>query len=550
MPFPPIDKSFEGLFKDTLVRLTLVERRLAISGGGGGGGGDAVFAAGLVSSWSGPPSTVPSGWLLCDGRAISRTQFPALYAAIGTTYGVGDGTTTFNIPDGKGRVVVGQDGAQVEFDVVGETGGAKTHTLTNAQLPALVDLGGFQVGVANQALSAGGVGVYQRAASSAIGGGQAHNNLQPYIVQNWIISTGAGSTPPSGAVVPVQLWQEFTIQNPPSGVHTPVGGKVVWDGATAGTLGATLSADKTTITVPSAGTYRIVTHLGAAGAVGAGVSGNAEWGGAGVGKSLYFGNAGAAGVYVAYVEFYVTATGPTTLKQAVTAGNGMYDWSWLRIEKLEPFFPNQALTVNQGSTGQRDAIYGAPANATEQASLANRMIAWFNTDKGWYETYYAVTGTAGLTAPALRTGFPSGWYPNAGTPIYCTVRRSSAQSMSTTITTIVFDQVLSSHTFAGLPGAITIPIGGDYEISASAVASQTGGNYFNLYWYNNGTNQWSETGSVFPHTNAYSRSFLDAAIVPLKASDVVTARGQTSSAGQIEANSARFTVKYIGPPFA
>src|SRR5262245_48375284 len=71
-------------------------------------------------------SAAPSGWLLCDGAAVSRTTFSALFAVCGTQFGAGDGTTTFNVPNLKGRVPVGIDAAQTEFDVRGETGGAKT----------------------------------------------------------------------------------------------------------------------------------------------------------------------------------------------------------------------------------------------------------------------------------------------------------------------------------------------------------------------------------------------------------------------------------------
>jgi microcystin-dependent protein len=76
-------------------------------------------------------STAPTGWLLCDGTAVSRTTYSDLFAITSTTYGVGDGSTTFNLPNLKGRVPVGLDTSQTEFDVLGETGGAKTHTLTS-----------------------------------------------------------------------------------------------------------------------------------------------------------------------------------------------------------------------------------------------------------------------------------------------------------------------------------------------------------------------------------------------------------------------------------
>lgn len=83
-------------------------------------------------------STAPAGgkWMLADGSAISRTSYATLFAAIGTTYGAGDTVTTFNLPNLKGRVVVGLDATQTEFDALAETGGAKTHTLTIAQMPA------------------------------------------------------------------------------------------------------------------------------------------------------------------------------------------------------------------------------------------------------------------------------------------------------------------------------------------------------------------------------------------------------------------------------
>jgi microcystin-dependent protein len=80
--------------------------------------------------------SAPSGWLLCDGTAVSRVTYAALFAVISDTYGVGNGTTTFNLPNLKGRVPVGFDSAQTEFDVLGEASGAKTHTLTTTEIPS------------------------------------------------------------------------------------------------------------------------------------------------------------------------------------------------------------------------------------------------------------------------------------------------------------------------------------------------------------------------------------------------------------------------------
>ena len=82
---------------------------------------------GVIVAYGGS-TTAPVGWLLCDGAAVSRTTYAALFAVISTAYGAGDGSTTFNLPNLKGRVPVGLDAAQTEFDTRGETGGSKTST--------------------------------------------------------------------------------------------------------------------------------------------------------------------------------------------------------------------------------------------------------------------------------------------------------------------------------------------------------------------------------------------------------------------------------------
>lgn len=88
---------------------------------------------GEISMWA--TGSAPTGWLICDGSAISRTTYAALFAVIGTVYGAGDGSTTFNLPNLKGRVVVGRDSADADWDTLGETRGSKTHTLTISEMP-------------------------------------------------------------------------------------------------------------------------------------------------------------------------------------------------------------------------------------------------------------------------------------------------------------------------------------------------------------------------------------------------------------------------------
>lgn len=105
---------------------------------------DVSFASGMVMPYAG--LTAPTGWLLAYGQEVSRTTYADLYAAIGTTYGVGDGTTTFNLPDLRGRVVAGQDDmggtsanrmtsgeGGINGDTLGASGGNDSVTLTGAQ---------------------------------------------------------------------------------------------------------------------------------------------------------------------------------------------------------------------------------------------------------------------------------------------------------------------------------------------------------------------------------------------------------------------------------
>ena len=144
--------------------------------------------SGVISAYAG--STAPSGYLLCDGTAVSRTTYSGLFGIISTTYGVGDNSTTFNVPNLKGKVAVGRDSSQAEFDNLNDTGGAKTVTLTTGQLPSFnheiqVAAGGGD-GTTYVRGSSGG---YSTSLYYSHGSGQAHENLQPYLVINYIIKT-------------------------------------------------------------------------------------------------------------------------------------------------------------------------------------------------------------------------------------------------------------------------------------------------------------------------------------------------------------------------
>jgi len=183
--------------------------------------------------------SIPNGWVLCDGSSYLRSEYPDLFAVIGLSFGSADGSH-FNVPNLKGRVAVGKDSADATFQSIGSSGGAKTHTLSTSELPvhyhnvdppntwtswadlqgdmsfhgsgsgtALQGVGGVvSAGVlrtkyhSNSTTSGANsydgahinvshnhtldVGAFN---SGSEGGGGSHNNLQPYLVLNYIIKT-------------------------------------------------------------------------------------------------------------------------------------------------------------------------------------------------------------------------------------------------------------------------------------------------------------------------------------------------------------------------
>lgn len=84
---------------------------------------------GTITAYGG--STAPSGWLMCNGAAVSRTKYSLLFDVIGTIYGDGDGSTTFNLPDMSGKTAIGSSASHV----LGATGGEESHALTASELP-------------------------------------------------------------------------------------------------------------------------------------------------------------------------------------------------------------------------------------------------------------------------------------------------------------------------------------------------------------------------------------------------------------------------------
>lgn len=136
---------------------------------------------GSIIPYSG--ETAPEGYSICDGKELNRETYKELFSIIGTTFGNGDGSSTFNLPDLKGRVSVGLDSSDSDFNVLGKTGGSKylqAHThyiVTSANTFGAGSYGN------RQAVSGSNNENYT---TSSTGEGNS-GNLQPYITLNYII---------------------------------------------------------------------------------------------------------------------------------------------------------------------------------------------------------------------------------------------------------------------------------------------------------------------------------------------------------------------------
>ncbi len=117
---------------------------------------NAIFSpAGVVSPFAGPVENIPAGWLLCDGSEVSRTEYANLYDAIGVCWGVGDGSTTFNLPDLRGlflRGVSGDSGNDEDADsriVLNDNGGNTGNNVGSYQGDAIRNITGTFTGLEN-----------------------------------------------------------------------------------------------------------------------------------------------------------------------------------------------------------------------------------------------------------------------------------------------------------------------------------------------------------------------------------------------------------------
>ena len=140
------------------------------------------------------PDELKGTWLFERGQELSRTEYVKLFSVIGTSYGVGDGSTTFNLPNKCGRVPVGLDENDTDFNTIGKTDGEKEHILKINEIPPhnhpmKYALNSREVVTTNYGSVSprNDVTWTDDNIIQTTGGGQAHNNLQPYIVKNYII---------------------------------------------------------------------------------------------------------------------------------------------------------------------------------------------------------------------------------------------------------------------------------------------------------------------------------------------------------------------------
>jgi microcystin-dependent protein len=168
---------------------------------------------GTVKAFSG--KTIPTNWVLADGRSLIRADYPELFAVIGTTYGAVDGTH-FNLPDLKSKFMYGA--AQTDLSDMGQTGGEATHVLTKSELAAHDHggaTGGAMTGAADRSLA-----FYSGAADRALGTSSAGSHShQTDSLTNFATTTGATAQLGSGGTARyltqgVELWTE------PAGAHT------------------------------------------------------------------------------------------------------------------------------------------------------------------------------------------------------------------------------------------------------------------------------------------------------------------------------------------
>lgn len=203
------------------------------------GVGGSAEEVGSIKAW--PAAAAPASWMLCDGSALSRTLYPGLFAVLGTTWGAGDGSTTFNLPDMRGRFVLGAgQGASLANRILAASGGEEAHQLSIGELAVHTHIQNAHIHVVGvQSLAAAGTGCLTPVAYPGAGGGYnsqsvtatnqntgsgtPHENMPPFLVITYIVKVA----PTGGATAqaPIADATQAGLMNRVSGLATDyVGG--------------------------------------------------------------------------------------------------------------------------------------------------------------------------------------------------------------------------------------------------------------------------------------------------------------------------------------
>jgi len=164
-----------------------------------------ILPAGSITLFAGPSSNVPTGWLVCDGSAVNRVTYNKLFANIGTTWGAGDGSTTFNLPDLRDRYPVGQGANNV-----GVTGGSATSSSSGDHAHTQADIGASGSHThsipqgSDQTSSVGGTATFTVSHQSHTHGGTNSNTHTHTTPDTDSAGTHSHSTtPPFATLVPI-----------------------------------------------------------------------------------------------------------------------------------------------------------------------------------------------------------------------------------------------------------------------------------------------------------------------------------------------------------
>lgn len=228
--------------------------------------------------------------------------------------------------------------------------------------------------------------------------------------------------------------------------------------------------------------------------------------------------------------------------------------------RISRAIPGRLTDLGRGSTAERDVLYGVPTATADQVALANRNIVWFNTDKGWSETYFS-PAAAGLTARALIAGNPAGWYPLAGTHMVATrIKNNGFQSVpagSAVLPTLtIWLNNVGGFTVFGTSG-MAAPIGGYYEVTSGVYWSGGGAMVYrnNVVRYAGPGGVINEVaGSRMPNTGADGQNMTSTPGVPFIATQAVELVAQCAGADNVYGDGVNrrtfLAMKYEGPPVA